>query len=266
MTAEIATDLAMALDPVLLAEGAGIQPDKWQRDVLRSTSKRILLNCSRQAGKSTVTATKALHTAFYEPGSLILLLSPGERQSKELLRKITDQYKALGRPVPADAENKLELVLANESRIVALPGNEGTIRGYSGARLLIVDEASRVLDPLYKSIRPMLAVSGGTLMALSTPWGRRGWWFDAWESKQPWERFKVTALDCPRITPEFLEEERDTMGNLFFQSEYLCQFVDAVDKVFATEDIEAAFSHDIDPWFPRGVEEADPWASMLVSI
>ena len=152
------------------------------------------MNCCRQSGKSTTTAILALHTAIYEPKSLTLLLSPGERQSKELLKKVMDVYRALDRPVPSDTENKLELELENGSRIVALPGNEGTIRGYSGVRLLIVDEASRVPDSLYATVRPMLAVSGGRLVALSTPWGQRGWWYEAWErGGTTWERVQITA-------------------------------------------------------------------------
>lgn len=250
-TDELTQDLAMALDPVLLAEAAGIQPDKWQRDVLRSSARRILLNCSRQAGKSTVTATLALHTAIYEPGSLTLLLSPGERQSMELLRKVLDQYKALDRPVPSDAENKLTLELENGSRVIALPGTEGTVRGYSSARRLIIDEASRVPNALYTAIRPMLAVSGGSLIALSTPWGKRGWWYEAWEGRQAWHRVKVTALDCPRISDEFLQEERETIGDLAYRSEYMCQFVDTVDQVFATEDIQAMLDPTVQPLFAQ---------------
>lgn len=126
---DLANDLALALDPVTFAEEAGIYPDRWQRNVLRSAALRMLLNCSRQSGKSTTTAVLALHTAIYEPKSLTLLLSPGERQSKELLRKVMDTYRILDRPIKAEAENKLELELDNGSRIVALPGSENTIRG-----------------------------------------------------------------------------------------------------------------------------------------
>ncbi len=247
-TAELARDLALALDPVVLAEQAGLQPDKWQRDVLRSHAPRQLLNCSRQSGKSTTTALLTLHTALYEAGSLSLVLSPGERQSMEFLRKVTSLYRTLGRPVPAEAENKLELELSNGSRIVALPGVEGTIRGYSGVRLLIVDEASRVKDDLMAAVRPMLAVSGGRLLALSTPFGKRGWWYEAWENGgATWERVKVTALDCPRITLEFLEEERRILGDIFYQSEYMCRFVDTVTQMFSTEAVERALSRDIEP-------------------
>jgi hypothetical protein len=242
-TAELGQDLAMALDPVRMMHQAGIVPDPWQLKVLRSRAPRLLLNCCRQSGKSTTTAGLALHTALYEPESLILLLSPGERQSKELLRKVLATYKALDRPIPAEAENKLELELENGSRIVALPGNEGTIRGYSGVQLLIVDEASRVMDDLFQAIKPMLAVSNGRLLALSTPWGQRGWWYEAWEQGgASWDRVEITAYDCPRITAEFLAEEKATTPALWFQSEYLCKFTATVDAVFSLEHIQAAVS------------------------
>ncbi len=247
---KLETDLACALDPVRLARRAGIEPDAWQADVLRSTAPRLLLNCARQSGKSTTTAALALHTALYEPGALILLLSPSLRQSQELFRKCLDIYRVLDRPVPAQAESALRLELEQGSRIVSLPGTEGTIRGYSGVRLLVVDEAARVLNELYYAVRPMLAVSGGRLIALSTPWGKRGWWFEEWtRGGQTWQRVKVTAQECPRIPPAFLEEERRSLGKLFFASEYLCQFVDTIDQLFGYEDVAASITNEVKPLF-----------------
>src|SRR4051812_42299363 len=159
----IAADLAMALDPVVLAKRAGIEPDVWQADVLRSPSKRRLLLCCRQSGKSTTTAILGLHRALYRPGSLVLMLSPSLRQSGELFRKAISIYRDLGRPVQAQAETALTLTLTNGSRVVSLPGQDATIRGFSGASLIIEDEAARVDDPLYEAIRPMLATSDGDL-------------------------------------------------------------------------------------------------------
>lgn len=251
--ASLANDLAMALDPVALSEAIGRYPDRWQRDVLRSTSNRLLLNCSRQSGKSTTVSTLCCHTAIYQPGSLSLILSPGERQSKETFRKVLDVYKALGRPIPADAETKLELELRNGSRIVALPGNGDTIRGYSGVDLMLIDEASRVEEKDYHTVRPMLAVSGGRLIALSTPKGKRGWWFEAWEYGSDWEKFKVTALDCPRITQAFLDEERANLPESVYLAEYMGVFTDAIDNVFKEEHIKAMFDTSVKPLFPVGV-------------
>jgi hypothetical protein len=194
----LARDLALALDPAEFAREVGLIPDSWQTVVLRSHAPRILLNCSRQAGKSTVTAALAVHTALYEPDALVLLLSPSLRQSQELFKKALGIYRTLDFPVPAQVESTLRLELENGSRIVSLPGNQQTVRGFSGVRLLAIDEAARVPEDLYLSVRPMLAVSRGRLLALSTPFGTRGWWYEAWRSPEPWERFEIPAHECWR--------------------------------------------------------------------
>src|SRR5947207_263819 len=114
----IAADLARALDPVLLAERVGMSPDPWQAGLLRSNDRQVILLCSRQSGKSTSTAVLALHTALYQPGALVLLLSPSLRQSSELFRKVKDAYSCAGSDVcPVAEESALRLELANDARI-----------------------------------------------------------------------------------------------------------------------------------------------------
>ncbi len=244
----LAYDLATALDPVVFAQRAGIAPDPWQADVLRSPSHRFLLNCSRQSGKSTTTALLALHQAIYEPGSLILLLSPSLRQSAELFRTLARLYTATGATVPSKAESALRLELENASRVISLPAKEATIRGYAGVASIVIDEAARVPDDLYAAVRPMLATSGGRLVALSTPFGTRGWWYDAWRGDDPWARVEVKATECPRIPSSFLEEERRNVGEWWFRQEYLCEFLDAQSAAFRREDIDRAFSKEIETW------------------
>jgi len=244
----IADDLLMAMDPVAFARAAGIEPDDWQADVLRSSASRMLLCCSRQTGKSTITSVLAVHTALYNPGALVLLLSPSLRQSQELFRKCLDTYRAVDRPVPASAESALRLELGNGSRIVSLPGTEGAIRGYSAVRLLIVDEAARVEDSLYLSVRPMLAVSAGRLIGLSTPFGTRGWFYEGWRGPEPWERYEVPATLCPRIAPSFLAEERRNMGEWWYTQEYECTFMDAQSQVFTREEVDRAFAEKVETW------------------
>jgi hypothetical protein len=244
----LARDLVLALDPVEMVRESSLEPDPWQAKALRSRAPRILLNCSRQAGKSTVTAALAVHTALYEPGALALLLSPSLRQSQELFRKALEIYHSLDHPVPMEAESALRFELENGSRIVSLPGKQQTVRGFSGVRLLAIDEAAQVPDELYFSARPMLAVSGGRLVALSTPFGNRGWWFEAWRSEEPWERYEVSAIDCPRISEEFLDEERRTLGEWWFRQEYECHFMDAETQPFVRDDVERAFEEEVEPW------------------
>jgi hypothetical protein len=215
---------ALALDPSRILEARGITPDPWQRAFLLSSERHILLNCSRQSGKSTVVSALALHTALFAAGALVLLLSPSQRQSGEIFRKVLDAYQALGKPLRARHQTQLRLELVNGSRILCLPGREGTIRSFSGVNLLVLDEAARIPDDLYRSVRPMLAVSQGRLIALSTPFGQRGWFYDEWESGGPWRKFRITWRECPRITPEFIAEETRSLGLPWVRQEYECLF------------------------------------------
>ncbi len=250
----LAQDLKLALDRVSFAQRAGLEPDPWQRDLLESSSDRVLLNCCRQSGKSTMSGLIALHRALYHPGSLILCLAPALRQSQELFGKIAGFYRDLGRPVAPQGERKLSLELENGSRIVTLPGSEKTVRGFSGAALLILDEASRVSDELYYAVRPMLAVSGGSLMMLTTPYGKRGIFYEEWTSGagHGWERYEVPAAECPRISPEFLEEERDALPSWVYRQEYECSFEETEDQVFTTEMVERAVTSEVTPLFGGG--------------
>jgi Terminase large subunit, T4likevirus-type, N-terminal len=228
---------------------AGLEPDAWQEALLASTARQVLMLCSRQSGKSSVAAALALRTALLNPGSPTLLLSPSLRQSGELFRKVLELYDVLKRPLPALTRTALRLEFANGSRILSLPGTEATVRGFSGVALLVIDEAARVMDPLYYAVRPMLAVSQGRLVALSTPFGKRGWFHDEWHGAGEWERVRITAEQCPRISKEFLAEERRALGERWYRQEFCCSFEDTIDAVFAWEDIQAAMSDAVKPLF-----------------
>ena len=229
-------------------------PDPWQERVLRAPAPRALWVCARQTGKSATTAVLALHQALTQPGSLILLLSASLRQSQELFKKVQEAYRMAASTVPLQAESALRYEMDNGSRIVALPGTEENIRGYSAVDLLVIDEASRVDDELYYAVRPMMAVSGGRLLALSTPWGKRGWFYKEWTEGAGWQRVCITAEQCPRISPAFLAEEQRTLPRLWYQSEYLCQFVDTIDQLFGYDDVMGAVSAAVQPLFGD-----DPW-------
>lgn len=201
----------------------GMTPDPWQREVLHGDHSRLLLNCCRQAGKSTVVAAYALQRALAKPELLVLLVSPSLRQSTELFRLVRRFHGAVVESPPA-RQTAQELVLANGSRIVSLPCNEDTIRGFSNVGLLIIDEAARVPDDLYLAVRPMLAVSGGQLICMSTPWGKRGFFHDAWAGGDDWRRIQISAQLVPRIKPEFLAQERRSMRLAAYRQEYECSF------------------------------------------
>ena len=251
-TLRLATELRCALDSVAFAqERLNFQPDPWQAKVMRSPAKRVLLNCSRQAGKSTTTAIIGLHQALYHPRSLVLLVSPSLRQSRELFGKVQDFLKALDTKPRLGEDNRLSMALGNGSRVVALPGDGDTIRGFSSPALIIEDEGSYVSDSLHRAIRPMLAVSAGRLILLGTPNGRRGHFFEAWEGEETWQRIAVPASECPRIDPAFLETEKAALGETWFSQEYGCKFIETADQLFRYDDIKRVMSDEVEPLFAK---------------
>jgi len=249
--AMLKTDLVWALDPVAFAKDAlGFAPDPWQAGVLRWSGKRLIMNCARQTGKSTTAGVLGLHTALYYPRSLVLLVSPSLRQSGELFRKVSGFMGVLEQRPKLVEDNKLACKLENGSRIVSLPSTEATVRGFSAPDLVIEDEAARVSDELYAAIRPMLAVSAGKLILMSTPFGKRGHYWEAWDQGgDRWTRIKVTAEECPRISDEFLAEEREAMPAFWYDQEYGCEFLEDQLAVFRYDDIMAMLETDEPPLF-----------------
>ena len=179
----------------------GIAADAKQGLVLDRGARRGILNCSRQWGKSTITAARAVYEAVHFAESLVLVASPCGRQSAEFLRKAAVFVRRLGLRVRGDGDNEISLLFGNGSRIVGLPGREATIRGFSAVALLLVDEAARVPDELYEALRPMLAVSDGAIWLLSTPNGKRGFFWEEWaQGGEEWTRVMAPADECPRIS------------------------------------------------------------------
>jgi Terminase large subunit, T4likevirus-type, N-terminal len=225
------------------AEHLGYDPDPWQREFLESDAPRIALNCCRQSGKSTMAAVVALHDALIRPGSLVLVLAPAQRQAQEFLSVLTSMYASLGNTVPADSERRLGLELTNGSRVEALPGSERTVRGFSGVDLLVLDEAARVDDRLYAATLPMLAVSGGRMVMMSTPNGKRGIFWEVWTGgSSRWRRFEVPATSCPRIPEDAIAEARATMPLWEFEQEMMCVFGELEGAVFTEEMIRGALA------------------------
>lgn len=246
------TRLALELDASLVLDLLGIEPDEWQRQVLRSTSERLLLNVHRQGGKSTATAGLAIGTALHRDDSLILLVSASLRQSQELFKKVVWSYRRLGSPIPTVEDNAVTLALENGSRVVSLPDSADTIRGYSAPSLVIVDEAAAVSDSTFVSLLPMLAISRGRLVLLSTPLGRRGAFYEAWHDEgSEWERILHRADQTPRIDPSWLEGQRKILGDRWFNQEFMCSFEETIGQVFATEAVTAAFTSDRVPVLSR---------------
>jgi hypothetical protein len=215
------------------------EPDQVQKRLLCEPSQRVILNCTRQWGKSTVAAIKALHHALTEPGSVTCICCPSARQSAELLRKIQTFARQLGIPRRSDGVNEISFLFPNHSRIIGL-------------------EACHVPDTLYNAVRPMLAaVESNSVWLLSTPGARSGFFYETWNSSGPdWTKVAIPATECPRISPRYIAEERARMTAGDFAREYLCQFSDPNDALFPSLLVHQAIA-------PVPQLELYPWQSAL---
>ena len=245
----MARDVMRAIDPVRLMQDTGIaQPDQWQIDTLREVASgaasRVLLNCARQVGKTECAINLVEWFSLYRPGSLSLIVSPSQRQSGEVFRRLMLLHSSLKDVPELTAESALRAVYANQSRVLALPGSEKTTRGYAAADLIICDEAAGIDDSLIASIRPMLALREGTLIMMSTPRGERGEFHRAWtEGGDGWRRVKVDANMCPRLSEDYLRDERAQMGELLFRQEFMCEFIADGELLFAVDLFKSCFNH-----------------------
>ena len=221
------------IDPALpasqwVAAHLGFTPDPRQAEFLDRPDPRLAFVTSRQSGKTQAAAAKALHQALAHPGSDYLLFAPVSRQSGHLLTRIRQFCKSLNLSTNSDPDHDNAVVLPNGSRFIALPGVPGNIRGFSAVRAVIVDEAAFVDDALFPAVSPMLAVSSGSLWALSTPNGQTNVFYSICNTPaNGWAVLRSPAADCPRIAPAFLAAERALHGEALYAQEYECAFVAA---------------------------------------
>ncbi|OPX77816.1 MAG: hypothetical protein A4E45_01760 [Methanosaeta sp. PtaB.Bin039] len=242
--------MAYAVAPSLWArEALGFVPDQKQAEILDSSNKRIIINCHRQWGKSTISAIICLHRALFWPESLCLITAPALRQSSENFRKIISFLDGMDESPGLVEDTKLTLQLNNKSRILCLPGGSDgrTIRGFSAPDLIIEDESSRCSEELHLALLPMLARKPHSRLILaSTPWGQRGHFFKTWAEGQGWQKVELRASENPRISPEYLEEMQATMSPWDFAQEFECEFVASESQLISEEMIQRALNPDIE--------------------
>lgn len=206
--------------------------DEWQRVFLRDDRKRLLLLVHRQGGKSTAVGIKALHRAIFRDNQTVVLVSPTQRQSSDLLRTIRRMVKS----VPEYAaklviDNVMSMELSNGSRILSLPATNWNIRGTT-ANLVIIDEAAGVPDEIYAAVSPMLLTTQGQFILVSTPKSKTGNFYAAFVG-QLWSKYVIRASENPRMqTPamqRFLQDELTEHGSRIYGQEYECEFLDDLD-------------------------------------
>ena len=271
----VAQQVLYGLSRAHYVESLGFKPFPWQKAVLMSQHKRKHILGARQTGKSTIVSSAPCHTAKYYPKSLSIILAPTEAQAIEDILKVKEFIAADPSYPEIKRDSQDEIALDNKSRILVIPATERSARGYSRPRTIVLDEASRILDVVYKSgVRPMLTDNPDCeLFEISTPNGKQGFFFDSSSSvryerymiRSPWQvdprnnwslipymdEDRFTAMMRPRgvmawFSPRHhnLDEQQanlESMGMQQYQQEYCCEFVEQDDMVFSYDEIEKAF-------------------------
>jgi hypothetical protein len=241
-------DLDMPRDAPAIAKYLGLKLDPWQLRVLATEAHDILLLVTRQGGKGEVATLLALDGILNNRNYTVLIVSKAERQAKRLLKRIKNRYAQLAMTSEPTVDTATELALPNGSSVLAVPGSEETIRGIDAVDLLIVDEASVVPDDLYAAVVPMLATTDGRQVLMSTPRGKRGFFWREWaEGGDEWHREVITWREIPRFSASWIERQRRRLGEYLFSQEFECVFVDDETQYFSSALVSAALSDEVQP-------------------
>ena len=215
----------------------------WQRKWVRDSARFKIGLWSRQTGKSFSTSCEAAEDSAAQPknsSNLWVCLSAGERQALEWMEKATKWAEALKVTVDSyeeirDSANALmsrsEIRFANGARIIAIPANPDTARGYSGNLVLdefaIHEKPAEIWAAIYPSItNPLTGVK--KLRIVSTPKGRGNKFADLWEHNEKYSKHKVTIEDAVRMgLPIDIEELKAGVDDPdIWAQEYMCEFID----------------------------------------
>lgn len=250
--------------PIAFAEavlGGGL--DKWQRGYMGNAmeTSRIAIAACRQSGKSTVTGLFVAWCLVFIPGFQCLVASRSLRQASHFLNMVRTAVLAM---IPRDAMpqlNRLSMELPNGSMIVSIPcAQPDAGRGFS-PHLVVLDEAAFAPEALFRAITPSLAATQGALHMISSPNGRQGYFFDAFEgaAEQVFATQRIKWTDCPRIDPKFIEEEKIALGDLYFRQEYNAEFITPLGAFFGFNALQLFEDGEEEPLEDLELRELEEW-------
>ncbi len=226
-----------------------IQLDKWQQQVL-NTKGNICLRSGRQVGKSTVISIKVAEYALNHPNKTVMVIASVERQAQLLFEKILSYVYDKDKKQIRKAKDrktgqymrptKSRLNLMNGSTIHCLPTGESGygIRGFT-IDLLVADEAAFIPEDVWTAVTPMLTITRGNIILLSTPHGREGFYYRCFQDEK-YTAFHISSEDCPRKDQSFLDSEKEWMTKVQYAQEYLGEFIDELQQFFSEEVIRKA--------------------------
>lgn len=221
----------------------GAPLDFWQLEYLENAVRnaRVAIAACRQSGKSTITSLFIAWCLLYIDNFTVLVASRSLRQAAYYLDKVREAVTTIVPPGAMRTLNRLSMTLPNGSQIISIPcAQPDAGRGFS-PQLFLLDEAAFAPDALFTAITPSLAATNGAMHMISSPNGKIGDFYEAFEGKSQgvfWTR-RVTYRECPRITEDTIASERITLGDLRFRQEFDAEFISAEGAFFGAAALDA---------------------------
>jgi phage FluMu gp28-like protein len=217
---------------------SGLLP--YQRAWIDDAARFKIGLMARQTGKSWTSALEAVRDCL-ERKTTWVCLSAGERQALEWMLKAREHVEAFkvalaGMDEERDAAETLlkqaEFKFPNGSRLIAIPANPDTARGYSANLLLDEFAFHENPDQIWRSIYPSISnpLKGiYKLRVVSTPNGLGNKFADLWTKAEGWSKHHVDIYEAVKAgLPVDIEElKRGLNDPEGWAQEYECQFLDA---------------------------------------
>lgn len=227
----------------------------YQKELVGSEARFTWSCWSRQTGKSFASSMRRMLRGAAR-GRNQFLLSAGERQSAELMQKVAMHCKAYERAFELFVEEQ-EVYCQTEKatikqlscklpaklggiRVVGLPANPDTARGFTGDVLLDEFAIHKNDDEIWAAMFPSVTRSEGEIDVLSTPKGKRNVFF-ALRGNEQYECRTVTIHDAVAQGLDVdAEALRRAIGNEdMWRQEFLCEFIDGASSLFTMEQLLA---------------------------
>lgn len=214
--------------------------DPWQKEYIEAEGDCFVL-CGRQSGKTTAASIKAAELVRKNKDYTILMVAFTEKQAYNLFFKTLMYLQARYPKMIKKGKNaptKHEIRLINGSKIMCYAAglNAHGLVGFT-ANKVFIDEAAPMDEEIFVCLAPMLSVTGGSMDLISTPRGKRGFFYKC-SLDEHFTKFYINAEDCPRHTKEFLEKQKKRFSPMRYAMEYKALFLDEFKQVFSDKIIK----------------------------
>ena len=228
---------------------------KFQQKWISDKSRFKIACVSRQCGKSFMVSLEVALQA-HEDGETWVLLSAGERQSKELMYKVRMHLEAISAAAASieediyeagdDKYTMLTIVLGNGGRIIGLPANPDTARGFTGNVVLDEFAFHRDSDKIWKALFPTVS-RGYKLRIVSTPQGMGNRFHQLFTGSNNFSKHLVDIHQAVKDgVPHNIEELKEGIDDDdAWNQEYLCLFIDEASSWLSYELIASCQHKDI---------------------